>query len=155
MITQKALTSFYGIGPNVCARLCAKHSIHPMAKLASLQTPKLNELQADMAKMTLENDLRKELRDNIGRLRELGTYRGRRHAQVCMRPGFVGIWALMGVCVGPAGERTEDEKASCYCKALQYAGEERLSCIYCANKRYRHLWDFGRLLDSRYQQVQL
>ncbi|KAH0611458.1 uncharacterized protein H6S33_010723 [Morchella sextelata] len=80
MVT-KALTSFYGIGPNVCARLCAKHSIHPMAKLASLQTPKLNELQADMAKMTLENDLRKELRDNIGRLRELGTYRGRRHAQ--------------------------------------------------------------------------
>lgn len=126
-----------------------------MAKLASLQTPKLNELQADMAKMTLENDLRKELRDNIGRLRELGTYRGRRHAQVYMRVGFVGIWGANGVCVGSAGERTEDQEASCNCKALQYAGEERLSCIYCANKKYSHLWELGRLLDPRYQQAQL
>lgn len=30
--------------------------------------------------MTLENDLKKEVRGNIRRLRDMGTYRGRRHA---------------------------------------------------------------------------
>ena len=31
--------------------------------------------------MKIENDLRRELRENIGRLRDMGSYRGRRHAQ--------------------------------------------------------------------------
>ena len=30
--------------------------------------------------MKIENDLRRELRENIRRLRDMGTYRGRRHA---------------------------------------------------------------------------
>jgi hypothetical protein len=30
--------------------------------------------------MTIENDLRRKLRDNIARLRDMGSYRGRRHA---------------------------------------------------------------------------
>ena len=30
--------------------------------------------------MKIENDLRRELVDNIKRLRDMGTYRGRRHA---------------------------------------------------------------------------
>ena len=30
--------------------------------------------------MKIENDLRRELRDNIKRLRDMGAYRGRRHA---------------------------------------------------------------------------
>jgi small subunit ribosomal protein S13 len=30
--------------------------------------------------MKIENDLRRELRDNIARLRDMGTWRGRRHA---------------------------------------------------------------------------
>lgn len=30
--------------------------------------------------MKIENDLRRELRQNIIRLRDMGTYRGRRHA---------------------------------------------------------------------------
>ena len=30
--------------------------------------------------MKIENELRKEMRSNIARLRDMGTYRGRRHA---------------------------------------------------------------------------
>lgn len=30
--------------------------------------------------MTIENDLRRQVRDNIRRLKDMGSYRGRRHA---------------------------------------------------------------------------
>lgn len=30
--------------------------------------------------MTIENDLKREMRENIKRLRDIGTYRGKRHA---------------------------------------------------------------------------
>jgi hypothetical protein len=33
-----------------------------------------------LSSMTLENDLRRQLVDNIRRLRDMGAYRGRRHA---------------------------------------------------------------------------
>ncbi|KAI7288292.1 hypothetical protein KC352_g4417, partial [Hortaea werneckii] len=35
---------------------------------------------AELSTMTLENDLRRQLQENIKRLRDMGTYRGRRHA---------------------------------------------------------------------------
>jgi len=37
-------------------------------------------LTADLTNMKIENELRREVKDNIGRLRDMGTYRGRRHA---------------------------------------------------------------------------
>lgn len=82
-MTQAALQyHFYGIGPNVAARLCAKLSIHPTARLASLNNPTVTALAFEMSKLKLDTDLQKELHDNLERLRDLGTYRGRRHAQV-------------------------------------------------------------------------
>ncbi|KAL0637705.1 hypothetical protein Q9L58_003265 [Maublancomyces gigas] len=72
---------FYGIGPNVAARLCAKLSIHPTARLSSLSHPTVTALTFEMSKLKLDTDLKKELTDNLERLRDLGTYRGRRHAQ--------------------------------------------------------------------------
>ncbi|KAI7301027.1 hypothetical protein KC315_g9699, partial [Hortaea werneckii] len=40
----------------------------------------INDLAAELSTMTLENDLRRQLQENIKRLRDMGTYRGRRHA---------------------------------------------------------------------------
>lgn len=37
-------------------------------------------LTADLTNMKIENELRREVKDNISRLRDMGTYRGRRHA---------------------------------------------------------------------------
>lgn len=45
--------------------------------------------------MKLDNELRRELRQNINRLRDLGTYRGRRHAQVRNLCLFLSGWRLM------------------------------------------------------------
>ena len=79
---QKALQSFYGVGPNVAARLCAKLSIHKTALVGSVPASKINSLAEKMTDMTLEMDLRRTIRDDIRRLHEMGAYRGKRHAQV-------------------------------------------------------------------------
>jgi small subunit ribosomal protein S13 len=48
--------------------------------MGSLQPKTLTALTAELSTMTIENDARKIVRDNISRLRDMGTYRGRRHA---------------------------------------------------------------------------
>lgn len=79
-LVTKSLQSFYGIGPKVSQRLMAKFHIHNTAKVGSLGDKKVNDLVAELSGMTLENNLRRQLVDNIRRLRDMGTYRGRRHA---------------------------------------------------------------------------
>ncbi|KAK3677753.1 hypothetical protein LTR78_002603 [Recurvomyces mirabilis] len=79
-LVSRALTSFYGIGPNVCKNLMAKFYIHNTAKVGDLGDRQINSLAEELSTMTLENDLRRQLVDNIKRLRDMSSYRGRRHA---------------------------------------------------------------------------
>lgn len=65
---------------NILARLLAQHHIHPFAKLGELPLPQLNSLVNALSGMTIENDLRRKVRADIERLRDMGSYRGRRHA---------------------------------------------------------------------------
>jgi small subunit ribosomal protein S13 len=58
----------------------AKYHIHPWAKVGTLKNSVVLDLTADMSNMKIENDLRREVTDNIRRLKDIGTYRGRRHA---------------------------------------------------------------------------
>jgi len=58
----------------------ARFHIHPTARIGALGDRQINDLAAELSTLTLENDLRRQLVDNIRRLRDMGTYRGRRHA---------------------------------------------------------------------------
>lgn len=58
----------------------ARFHVHKTAKVGALSDRQINDLAAELSTMTLENDLRRQLQQNIKRLRDLGTYRGRRHA---------------------------------------------------------------------------
>ena len=58
----------------------ARFHIHQTAKIGSLGDRQINDMAAELSTMTLENDLRRQLVENIKRLRDMGTYRGRRHA---------------------------------------------------------------------------
>ena len=49
-------------------------------KIGSLTNKQALDLTAELSQMKIENELRRELRDNIRRLRDMGSYRGRRHA---------------------------------------------------------------------------
>ncbi|KAL6716447.1 37S ribosomal protein subunit sws2, mitochondrial [Lecanora helva] len=77
---KKTLQHFYGVGPLVASKLLAKLHIHPTARLGSLSNQTVLDITAELSSMKIENDLRRELVDNIKRLRDMGAYRGKRHA---------------------------------------------------------------------------
>jgi small subunit ribosomal protein S13 len=51
-----------------------------MMKMGSLPQRTITALTAELSSMTIENDARKIVQDNIKRLRDIGTVKGRRHA---------------------------------------------------------------------------
>lgn len=58
----------------------AKYSIFPQQRLEALSPKTILQLTAELSTMTIENDARKVVQDNIKRLKDMGAYRGRRHA---------------------------------------------------------------------------
>ncbi|KAK3197336.1 hypothetical protein GRF29_1536g1462167, partial [Pseudopithomyces chartarum] len=79
-LVKRSLQTFFGIGPKVSQGIMARFHIQPWAKVGSLKQSTLLDLTAELSKMKIENDLRREIQDNILRLKDMGTYRGRRHA---------------------------------------------------------------------------
>ncbi len=77
--TVIALTAIYGIGSTRAKKICASSGIKPDAKIKDLAEPDLELLRAEVAKFTVEGDLRREVSMNIKRLMDLGSYRGIRH----------------------------------------------------------------------------
>jgi len=74
------LESFYALGPHLSSRILAKHYIHATATMGALEAKQVTALTAELSNMSIENDARRKMRENIRRLKDMGTYRGRRHA---------------------------------------------------------------------------
>ena len=68
------------MGPSTSARILAKYSIHPFAKVGTLAPRTVTSLTAELGNLSIENDARKIMLENIQRLKDIGSYRGRRHA---------------------------------------------------------------------------
>ncbi|TDZ22607.1 37S ribosomal protein SWS2 [Colletotrichum sidae] len=79
-LVKKALESFYALGSTTSQRILAKYSIHPLAKVGSLAPRTVTALTAELSTMTIETDARKIIQQNVLRLKDMGAYRGRRHA---------------------------------------------------------------------------
>lgn len=58
----------------------ARFYVHPSCKLRDLSPKQVFDLNAELASLRIENELKREMRENIARLRDMGAYRGRRHA---------------------------------------------------------------------------
>ncbi len=74
-----ALTSIYGIGKTTSLKLCEQVGIDPSTKVSQLSEQELESLRTEIAKITVEGDLRRAVSMNIKRLMDLGCYRGQRH----------------------------------------------------------------------------
>ncbi len=74
-----ALTSIYGIGRTRAAQICKAVGIAPDVKLRELTEEQVDRIREEVAKLTVEGDLRREVSMNIKRLMDLGTNRGIRH----------------------------------------------------------------------------
>lgn len=77
--TVIALTSIYGIGRTRSQQICAAAGIAPDAKIRDLSESEVEQLRAEVAKFSVEGDLRREVSMDIKRLKDLGCYRGVRH----------------------------------------------------------------------------
>ncbi|MEN7342829.1 MAG: 30S ribosomal protein S13 [Pseudomonadota bacterium] len=74
-----ALTSIYGIGPTRAKEICAATGVAENVRVKELAEPEVAKLRDEVAKFTVEGDLRRETSMNIKRLMDLGCYRGIRH----------------------------------------------------------------------------
>ncbi|HEX7955224.1 MAG TPA: 30S ribosomal protein S13 [Burkholderiales bacterium] len=74
-----ALTAIYGIGRARSRAICAAAGIDGSTKMKDLSDNDMEKLREQVAKFTVEGDLRREVTMNIKRLMDLGCYRGTRH----------------------------------------------------------------------------
>lgn len=77
--TLIALTSIYGIGRTTAGNICEATGIAPERKIQDLSEEEVDALRSEVAKLTVEGDLRREVSMNIKRLMDLGCNRGIRH----------------------------------------------------------------------------
>jgi small subunit ribosomal protein S13 len=73
------LQSIFGIGRSRSKQLCVAAGVNPTTKIKSLTESEVEKLRQEVAKYTVEGDLRREVGMSIKRLIDLGTYRGMRH----------------------------------------------------------------------------
>lgn len=77
--TVIALTSIYGIGRTRSQKICDAAGVAPDSKIRDLSEQEIEALRNEVAKFTVEGDLRREVSMDIKRLKDLGCYRGVRH----------------------------------------------------------------------------
>jgi small subunit ribosomal protein S13 len=74
-----ALQSIYGIGRTRSKKICAAAGVPPEVQVKDLTEPQVEALRQQVARVTVEGDLRRENSISIKRLMDLGTWRGQRH----------------------------------------------------------------------------
>jgi len=74
-----ALTAIYGIGRTRSQQICEAAGVKTTIKVKDINDTDMEKLRDEVAKFTVEGDLRREISMNIKRLMDLGCYRGLRH----------------------------------------------------------------------------
>ncbi len=74
-----SLTHIYGVGVTRARQLCAATGVDQQTKIGELSEAQMDALRAEVGKLMIEGDLRREVSMNIKRLMDLGCNRGLRH----------------------------------------------------------------------------
>ena len=74
-----SLTYIYGIGRTTARKICEAAKVDSTIRVKDLSDAQMNAIRAEVAKLKVEGDLRREVALNIKRLTEIGCYRGIRH----------------------------------------------------------------------------
>jgi len=79
---EVALTYIYGIGRPLSRQILKKANINPLLKTSQLTPDQINLLKEIIEKeYKVEGELRREVKQNIKRLKEILSWRGMRHAK--------------------------------------------------------------------------
>ena len=74
-----ALTSIFGVGRSAAAKICDAANVAHDRKIMELTEGEVEALRTEVAKHSVEGDLRRDISMNIKRLMDLGCNRGIRH----------------------------------------------------------------------------
>lgn len=74
-----SLTYIYGIGTSVANRILSELKIDPNLRANKLTSNQIQSIVSRLDNIPTEGDLKKIVRDNIQRLKRIGSYRGLRH----------------------------------------------------------------------------
>jgi small subunit ribosomal protein S13 len=74
-----SLQYIYGIGPHLAEEIVEKCKINPDKRAKDLTGEEINRIQAALDTYMIEGDLRREVNDNVARLKRIQAYRGLRH----------------------------------------------------------------------------
>src|SRR5208283_5689640 len=78
--TLISLRYLYGVGKKIARDLCHKAGVDPCVRAKDLREDELARMAALLDKdYTVEGQLRRQVAQNIARLRDIGCYRGIRH----------------------------------------------------------------------------
>jgi small subunit ribosomal protein S13 len=78
--THIALRYLYGIGPSLALRLCEQARVDPQRKARELSDDDVARLAGIVDReYVVEGQLRRQIQQNIARLKDIGCYRGVRH----------------------------------------------------------------------------
>ena len=77
---EMALTYIYGIGPSSSRLILKTTGINPSKRAKDLTADEINKIQGVIEKnYKVEGELKREILDNIKRLKEISSWRGMRH----------------------------------------------------------------------------
>src|SRR6266849_664585 len=76
-----ALQAIFGIGRSRAQAICTAAKLNKHSKIKDLSESDMEHLREQVARFTVEGDLRREVSMNIKRLMDLGCYRGTRHGK--------------------------------------------------------------------------
>ena len=74
-----SLRYIYGVGPKISEDILKKTKINPDKRAKDLTSDEINKIQAALDTVMVEGDLRREINDNVARLKRIHAYRGLRH----------------------------------------------------------------------------
>ncbi|WP_314063088.1 30S ribosomal protein S13 [uncultured Vagococcus sp.] len=74
-----SLTYIYGMGKTTAQKVLANAGVSEEIRVRELTNDQLDKIRAEVDKLKVEGDLRRETNLNIKRLMEIGSYRGIRH----------------------------------------------------------------------------
>ena len=75
-----SLRYIFGIGPTTAMQICDKCGIDPQVRAKNLTEDQLSKIATMLdADFVIEGQLRRQISQNVQRLKDIGTYRGYRH----------------------------------------------------------------------------
>src|SRR5947207_633980 len=78
--THISLRYIYGIGPTSSLRVCEQARVDPQRRARELSDDDISRIAAILDReYTVEGPLRRQVQQNIARLKDIGSYRGLRH----------------------------------------------------------------------------